>query len=77
MQACPYCEQVMQTLSIAPPTFQCTPCGTTYTIRLKTGNTTEPLTLSGKLLRDWEDAPKRTNVPQAFQDAFEGKVLEP
>jgi hypothetical protein len=77
MQACLYCERVMQTLSSTPPTYYCEPCGLTYVIRFTVGNTSVPLTFSAKFSRDWGDVPKRASVPQAFQDAFEGKVLEP
>jgi glutaredoxin len=77
MQACPYCKRVMQTLGLMPPTYYCEACGLTYVIRLTIGNTTTPLTFPTKFSLDWGDAPKRTNVPQVFQDAFEGKVLEP
>jgi hypothetical protein len=75
MKMCPYCEQVMQTLSIAPPTFECTPCGLTYVIRYTVGNSTTALTLSADTSCNWGEI--RTNVPQVFQDAFEGEVLEP
>jgi hypothetical protein len=75
MKICPFCERVMQTLSSAPPTFECTPCGLTYVIRFTVGNRTTALTPSADTSRHWGEI--RTNVPQAFQDAFEGKVLEP
>jgi hypothetical protein len=70
MKMCPYCEQVMLTLSIAPPTFQCTPCGLTYIIRYTVGNRTNAMPT-------FQRKPHRPEVPQAFKDAFEGKVLEP